>query len=74
MFTLTFIVAFPTENMARRTRMCLTFPGIVVVCLLLLVGLVETANKVDPYNILGVTKSASQTEIKKVYKRLAREW
>ncbi|XP_038864678.1 LOW QUALITY PROTEIN: dnaJ homolog subfamily C member 16 [Salvelinus namaycush] len=60
--------------MARRTRMCLTFPGIVVVCLLLLVGLVETANEVDPYNILGVTKSASQTEIKKVYKRLAREW
>uniref|UniRef100_A0A4W5L281 DnaJ homolog subfamily C member 16 n=1 Tax=Hucho hucho TaxID=62062 RepID=A0A4W5L281_9TELE len=45
-----------------------------VVCLLLLVGLVETANEVDPYNILGVTKSASQTEIKKVYKRLAREW
>uniref|UniRef100_A0A674CFD9 DnaJ homolog subfamily C member 16 n=1 Tax=Salmo trutta TaxID=8032 RepID=A0A674CFD9_SALTR len=60
--------------MARRTRMCLTFPGIVVVCLLLLVGLVETANEVDPYNILGVTKSASQTEIKKVYKRLARKW
>uniref|UniRef100_A0AAZ3QZL0 DnaJ homolog subfamily C member 16 n=1 Tax=Oncorhynchus tshawytscha TaxID=74940 RepID=A0AAZ3QZL0_ONCTS len=60
--------------MARRTRMCLAFPDIVVVCLLLLVRLVETANEVDPYNILGVTKSASQTEIKEVYKRLIREW
>ncbi|CAB1330008.1 unnamed protein product, partial [Coregonus sp. 'balchen'] len=30
------------------------------------VGLVETANEVDPYKILGVTKSASQTEIKKI--------
>uniref|UniRef100_A0A6Q2XY45 DnaJ homolog subfamily C member 16 n=1 Tax=Esox lucius TaxID=8010 RepID=A0A6Q2XY45_ESOLU len=33
-----------------------------------------TASEVDPYTILGVTKSASQAEIKKVYKRLAREW
>lgn len=28
----------------------------------------------DPYKILGVTRSASQAEIKKVYKRLAKEW
>uniref|UniRef100_A0A8C2IXQ6 DnaJ homolog subfamily C member 16 n=1 Tax=Cyprinus carpio TaxID=7962 RepID=A0A8C2IXQ6_CYPCA len=28
----------------------------------------------DPYNVLGVTRHASQAEIKKVYKRLAREW
>ncbi|XP_041712481.2 dnaJ homolog subfamily C member 16-like [Coregonus clupeaformis] len=60
--------------MARRTRMFMTFPGIVVVCLLLLGGSMETANEVDPYKILGVTKSASQAEIKKVYKRLVREW
>ncbi|XP_035594860.1 dnaJ homolog subfamily C member 16-like [Oncorhynchus keta] len=60
--------------MARKTRMFLTFPGIVVVCLYLLGGSMETANEVDPYKILGVTKSASQAEIKKVYKRLVREW
>lgn len=54
--------------------MFLTFPGIVVVCLHLLGGSMETANEVDPYKILGVTKSASQAEIKKVYKRLVREW
>lgn len=31
-------------------------------------------SEMDPYKILGVTKSASQAEIKKVYKRLAKEW
>lgn len=30
--------------------------------------------EMDPYKILGVTRSASQAEIKKVYKRLAKEW
>uniref|UniRef100_A0A672GTY1 DnaJ homolog subfamily C member 16 n=1 Tax=Salarias fasciatus TaxID=181472 RepID=A0A672GTY1_SALFA len=30
--------------------------------------------QMDPYKILGVTRSASQAEIKKVYKRLAKEW
>lgn len=28
----------------------------------------------DPYRVLGVSKSASQAEIKKEYKRLVREW
>lgn len=28
----------------------------------------------DPYKVLGVSRHASQAEIKKVYKRLAREW
>lgn len=32
------------------------------------------ASEMDPYKILGVTPSASQAEIKKVYKRLAKEW
>lgn len=30
--------------------------------------------EMDPYKILGVTRTASQAEIKKVYKRLAKEW
>lgn len=35
---------------------------------------VAAESEMDPYKILGVTKSASQAEIKKVYKRLAKEW
>ncbi|KAM9786043.1 dnaJ homolog subfamily C member 16 [Neosynchiropus ocellatus] len=34
----------------------------------------QVSPEVDPYKILGVTPSASQAEIKKVYKRLAKEW
>lgn len=36
--------------------------------------LVESTAQFDPYKVLGVTRSASQAEIKKVYKRLAKEW
>uniref|UniRef100_A0A674BDZ9 DnaJ homolog subfamily C member 16 n=1 Tax=Salmo trutta TaxID=8032 RepID=A0A674BDZ9_SALTR len=43
--------------------------------LLLLRGeTVNTAQEFDPYRVLGLTKSASQAEVKKVYKRLVREW
>ncbi|KAK0132870.1 DnaJ subfamily C member 16 [Merluccius polli] len=48
--------------------------AVVVVLLLLLAGSLYAAAEVDPYKILGVTRSASQAEIKKVYKRLAKEW
>lgn len=34
----------------------------------------SSASEMDPYKVLGVTTSASQAEIKKVYKRLAKEW
>uniref|UniRef100_A0A8D3AAF7 DnaJ homolog subfamily C member 16 n=1 Tax=Scophthalmus maximus TaxID=52904 RepID=A0A8D3AAF7_SCOMX len=34
----------------------------------------DAGPEMDPYKILGVTRSASQAEIKKVYKRLAKEW
>uniref|UniRef100_A0A4W5N0D8 DnaJ homolog subfamily C member 16 n=1 Tax=Hucho hucho TaxID=62062 RepID=A0A4W5N0D8_9TELE len=44
------------------------------VLLLLLVETVNTAQEFDPYRVLGLTKSASQAEVKKVYKRLVREW
>uniref|UniRef100_A0AAX7SSA6 DnaJ homolog subfamily C member 16 n=1 Tax=Astatotilapia calliptera TaxID=8154 RepID=A0AAX7SSA6_ASTCA len=36
--------------------------------------LVKTASEYDPYYTLGVSRSASQAEIKRAYKRLAREW
>ncbi|XP_034028972.1 dnaJ homolog subfamily C member 16 [Thalassophryne amazonica] len=41
---------------------------------MLLTGSMQTGPDADPYKILGVTRTASQTEIKKVYKRLAKEW
>lgn len=42
--------------------------------LLLSLQLVKTASDYDPYKILGVSRSASQAEIKRAYKSLAREW
>uniref|UniRef100_A0A667ZEQ0 DnaJ homolog subfamily C member 16 n=1 Tax=Myripristis murdjan TaxID=586833 RepID=A0A667ZEQ0_9TELE len=46
----------------------------VVVLSVLLAGSSHAGPEADPYKILGVTRSASQAEIKKVYKRLAKEW
>uniref|UniRef100_A0A7N6F6K3 DnaJ homolog subfamily C member 16 n=1 Tax=Anabas testudineus TaxID=64144 RepID=A0A7N6F6K3_ANATE len=48
--------------------------AVVVVLSVLLTGATHAGPEMDPYKILGVTKSASQAEIKKVYKRLAKEW
>uniref|UniRef100_A0A672G4A9 DnaJ homolog subfamily C member 16-like n=1 Tax=Salarias fasciatus TaxID=181472 RepID=A0A672G4A9_SALFA len=42
--------------------------------LILSVSLVKAASEYDPYKILGVSRSASQAEIKRAYKNLAREW
>uniref|UniRef100_A0A672G478 DnaJ homolog subfamily C member 16-like n=1 Tax=Salarias fasciatus TaxID=181472 RepID=A0A672G478_SALFA len=46
----------------------------VCVLILLIVSLVKAASEYDPYKILGVSRSASQAEIKRAYKNLAREW
>ncbi|TNN48601.1 DnaJ subfamily C member 16 [Liparis tanakae] len=48
--------------------------AVVVVLSVLLTGAAHAGPEMDPYKILGVTRSASQAEIKKVYKRLAKEW
>ncbi|KAL6111705.1 dnajc16 [Pungitius sinensis] len=42
--------------------------------LILNVQLVKAASEYDPYKILGVSRSASQAEVKKAYKNLAKEW
>ncbi|RXM33334.1 DnaJ-like subfamily C member 16 [Acipenser ruthenus] len=49
----------------------------VVVSIFLLVSCCPAslaAGEFDPYTVLGVGKSATQAEVKKVYKKLAREW
>lgn len=48
--------------------------AVVVVLSVLPTGSTHAGPEMDPYKILGVTRSASQAEIKKVYKRLAKEW
>ncbi|KAJ8390135.1 hypothetical protein AAFF_G00110090 [Aldrovandia affinis] len=50
------------------------YMAIVTFYLLLMNSPVETATEFDPYKVLGVSKSCSQAEIKKVYKQLAKEW
>uniref|UniRef100_A0A674P173 DnaJ homolog subfamily C member 16 n=1 Tax=Takifugu rubripes TaxID=31033 RepID=A0A674P173_TAKRU len=51
----------------------LELPGLIAK--LILIGhLGETTAEYDPYKILGVSRSASQAEIKKAYKNLAKEW
>lgn len=46
----------------------------VLLLLALLGDSLASAPEFDPYKVLGVSRHASQAEIKKVYKRLAREW
>lgn len=53
--------------------LCLNLHSVLIVCVLL-AGAQGDGKDFDPYKILGVTKSASQAEVKKVYKRLAKEW
>ncbi|XP_004070366.1 dnaJ homolog subfamily C member 16 [Oryzias latipes] len=48
--------------------------AVAVVLAVLLTPPARAASEMDPYKILGVTRSANSAEIKKVYKRLAREW
>ncbi|XP_026885699.2 dnaJ homolog subfamily C member 16-like [Electrophorus electricus] len=41
---------------------------------LMLLANAGAASDIDPYKILGVSRHASQAEIKRAYKQLAREW
>lgn len=48
--------------------------GVSLWVLLLLLDSSQSGPELDPYRVLGLTRTASQAEIKKVYKRLAKEW
>ncbi|XP_065431494.1 dnaJ homolog subfamily C member 16 isoform X6 [Chrysemys picta bellii] len=48
--------------------------SLVVVLVLVLVLQILSAVDFDPYRILGVSRTSSQADIKKAYKKLAREW
>ncbi|XP_061688476.1 dnaJ homolog subfamily C member 16-like isoform X2 [Syngnathoides biaculeatus] len=48
--------------------------AVMLVLAALELGTNHAGPELDPYKTLGVTRGASQVEIKKVYKRLAREW
>ncbi|XP_049893116.1 dnaJ homolog subfamily C member 16-like [Epinephelus moara] len=61
----------------RRTSRYLprTCPLLLAIFLLILSEqLTRVASEYDPYKILGVGRSASQAEIKRAYKTLAKEW
>uniref|UniRef100_A0AAY5EIA5 J domain-containing protein n=1 Tax=Electrophorus electricus TaxID=8005 RepID=A0AAY5EIA5_ELEEL len=62
-------VFFQPRVMAKTTVLY----SVVILCVLLAGALSSTA-EFDPYTILGITRSANQAEIKKAYKRLAKEW
>ncbi|KAJ8369774.1 hypothetical protein SKAU_G00098020 [Synaphobranchus kaupii] len=63
---------FLRQKMKARSRArCMS---IVTLYLLLSNTAVKSASEFDPYKVLGVAKSSSQAEIKKVYKQLAKEW
>ncbi|KAJ8360623.1 hypothetical protein SKAU_G00171480 [Synaphobranchus kaupii] len=60
--------------MTQVIKAAVAFRFILTLYLLLVELPVESASEFNPYKVLGVTKSASQAEIKKAYKRLVREW
>uniref|UniRef100_A0A7N9APL1 DnaJ homolog subfamily C member 16 n=1 Tax=Mastacembelus armatus TaxID=205130 RepID=A0A7N9APL1_9TELE len=57
---------------SRHPRTCSLLLAVFLLLLSVQVG--EAAAEYDPYKVLGVSRSASQAEVKRAYKTLAREW
>lgn len=64
----------PQVTVMERSKLCVPLALLLLLSLLLCTTASQSGPELDPYIILGVTRSASQAEIKKVYKRLAKEW
>ncbi|XP_056129228.1 dnaJ homolog subfamily C member 16-like [Lampris incognitus] len=60
------------RGFCRQSRISPVFVAIVLV--ILGEQLVRAAPEQDPYKVLDVSRSATQAEIKKAYKQLAKEW
>ncbi|AWP03104.1 DnaJ -like subfamily C member 16 [Scophthalmus maximus] len=60
------------RSTSRHPGMC----AVLLAIFLLILGeqVAQTASDYDPYKTLGVGRGASQAEIKRAYKNLAREW
>ena len=49
-----------------------TFPFLVAFALVFALGLIEAKERFRPYEVLGIKRGATQQEVKKAYKRLAK--
>lgn len=66
-------LSVPQVTVMAGSRLCAQLAAAVLLSVLLTAA-AHAGPDMDPYRILGVTRTASQAEIKKVYKRLAKEW
>ena len=70
-----FFVRLKLGNLAMDIYLCLRCLFVTVLYLVVFSHRMAALNQgEDPYEILGVSRSASSGEIKRAYKRLARNW
>ena len=58
-------------NLGHRVRRIV---HVFLICMLLGLSGVNSDADINPYKILGVSRSAGEKEIKNVYRKMAKEW